>query len=74
MTKQLNIAEAKARLSQLLEDVAAGEDVVIARSGRPVARLVAIEEPPARTLGFLPIALDDALFAPLTGDELTGWE
>lgn len=37
--KQVNIHEAKAHLSRLLRDVEAGEDVVIARNGKPVARL-----------------------------------
>ena len=42
----VNIHEAKTHLSRLLERVAAGEDVVIAKAGRPVARLVAFEEAP----------------------------
>ena len=37
---QINIHEAKTHLSRLLARVLAGEDVVIARSGRPIARLV----------------------------------
>ena len=37
--KKVNIYEAKTRLSQLVEEAASGEDVVIARAGRPVARL-----------------------------------
>jgi len=36
----VNVHEAKTRLSRLLEQVEAGEEVVIARAGRPVARLV----------------------------------
>ena len=36
----VNVHEAKTRLSQLLAQVEAGEDVVIARRGEPVARLV----------------------------------
>lgn len=40
MTVQVNVYEAKTQLSRLLDQVAAGEDVVIARAGRPVARLV----------------------------------
>lgn len=36
----VNTHDAKTRLSQLLEDVEQGADVVIARAGRPVARLV----------------------------------
>jgi prevent-host-death family protein len=39
---QVNVHEAKTKLSQLLERVEAGEDVVIARAGRPVARLVRV--------------------------------
>jgi prevent-host-death family protein len=37
--KMVNIYEAKTRLSQLVEEAASGRDVVIARAGRPVARL-----------------------------------
>lgn len=39
----VNIHEAKTHLSGLLKKVAAGEEVVIARSGRPVARLIAFD-------------------------------
>ena len=39
----VNIHEAKTQLSRLLALVAAGEEVIIARSGEPVARLVPIE-------------------------------
>lgn len=38
--KPVNIAEAKARLSELVERAAGGEEVVIARHGEPRARLV----------------------------------
>jgi antitoxin (DNA-binding transcriptional repressor) of toxin-antitoxin stability system len=37
--KKVNIYEAETRLSQLVEEAAAGRDVAIARAGRPVARL-----------------------------------
>jgi prevent-host-death family protein len=40
MTDAVNIHEAKTHLSRLVERVEAGEEVVIARAGRPVARLV----------------------------------
>ncbi len=73
MVRQVNIAEAKTHLSRLLDEVAAGEEVVIARAGRPVVRLVAIDSPPHRSLGFLPLTVDDAFFAPLDGDELDRW-
>ncbi|WP_219419135.1 type II toxin-antitoxin system Phd/YefM family antitoxin [Pseudonocardia nigra] len=40
MAEQVNVYEAKTHLSRLLERVEAGEEIVIARNGRPVARLV----------------------------------
>ena len=47
-----SIAEAKAGLSALLEKVSAGEEVVITRHGKPVARLLAVS-PPKRRVGSL---------------------
>jgi prevent-host-death family protein len=41
--KTVNIHEAKTHLSRLLDRVAAGEEIVIAKAGQPVARLVAIK-------------------------------
>lgn len=38
-----NVHQAKTQLSRLLTEVEAGEEVIIARAGRPVARLVAYE-------------------------------
>ena len=43
MAVQMNIYEAKTRLSQLIDQAIAGEDVIIARNGRPVAKLVPIQ-------------------------------
>ena len=45
----VNIFEAKTNLSKLLESIESGREheVVIARNGKPVARLVAVSEPPA---------------------------
>lgn len=42
---EVNIHEAKTQLSRLLVQVEAGEEVIIARSGQPVARLVAFTKP-----------------------------
>jgi prevent-host-death family protein len=41
---QVNIYEAKTRLSQLVDQAASGHDVIIGRAGRPVARLTRLEE------------------------------
>jgi len=48
MACQINIAEAKAKLSELLDRALAGEEVVIARAGKALARLVPIETRPRR--------------------------
>ena len=47
---QVNILEAKNKLSQLVKRAQAGEEVVIANRGVPVARLVATEKPDAEEL------------------------
>lgn len=47
----MNVHEAKTHLSRLLEAVERGEDVVIARSGKPVARLVPARPPGERRPG-----------------------
>ena len=41
--KSVNIHEAKTHLSRLVERVQAGEEIIIAKAGRPAARLVPIE-------------------------------
>lgn len=41
-----NISEAKAQLSALVERVLAGEEIIIGKAGKPVARLVRFERPP----------------------------
>ena len=41
----VNIFDAKTRLSKLIEEAAAGNDVVIARGGKPVARLTRLDSP-----------------------------
>jgi prevent-host-death family protein len=49
-----NISEAKAQLSALIEKVLSGEDVIIGKAGKPVARLVRYSEnPKARKPGAL---------------------
>ncbi len=72
----VNIHEAKSNLSRLLAQVEAGEDVVIARNGKPVARLVACETPGKRQFGALRgrIKLDESFFDPLPEAELAAWE
>jgi prevent-host-death family protein len=71
----VNVHEAKTHLSRLLDDVQAGEEIVLAKAGRPYARLVPIE-PRHRELGFLPelAGLGDAVLVPLDEAELEAYE
>ena len=55
--KQVNIHEAKTHLSRLVDEAARGEPFVIAKAGKPLAKVVPLEEAPAeepkRRIGFL---------------------
>ena len=73
MALQVNVQEAKTHLSELLARVEAGEEVVIARRGRPVATL-ARAAPGQRVLGFVEGSVSEAFFEPLPEDELARWE
>ena len=71
---EVNIHEAKTHLSRLLQRVAAGEEITIARAGVPVARLVAVKAEPKK---IRPLGMDrgriwiaDDFDAPLPDDLL----
>lgn len=68
----VNIYEAKTRLSQLVEEAAAGRDVIIARAGRPVARLTRLAPAARRRLGVLNgrLRVPDDFDRPLPDDVL----
>ncbi|WP_373047146.1 type II toxin-antitoxin system Phd/YefM family antitoxin [Vulgatibacter sp.] len=70
----VNVHEAKTQLSRLLERAHAGEEVVIAKGGKPYARLCPLESPPPRQPGFLRGEVDSRFFEPLPEDELEAWE
>lgn len=56
---QVNILEAKNRLSQLIKSVQAGEEVIIAKRGKPIVKLVPAEtEPSAQQRGSAKRILD----------------
>lgn len=73
---QLNVYEAKANLSELLERALAGETVVIARAGKPLVRLVPIRNRQSRsgvTFGGAlkgKIKLKPGFYEPLSDDDL----
>lgn len=78
MTKSVNVHEAKTHLSRLLEEVAAGGEVVIAKAGVPVASLTSVAHRP-RPRGTLAavwpsLDADGPFFDPLPDGELAAWE
>jgi len=77
MEKIVNIHEAKTHLSRLLARVMGGEEIVIAKSGKPVARLVLFskrptERNPGSAVG--DIVLSPDFDAPLPDELLEGFE
>ena len=74
---EVNIHEAKTNLSRLLSRVAAGEEILIAKAGVPIARLVPYREPKDKR----PLGMDKGLFevpkdfdAPLPDDLLASFD
>lgn len=75
--KTVNIHEAKTQLSRLIAAVEAGEEIVLARGGKPVARLVRVGgDAPVRRFGAMRgrASVGDAFFDPLPDSELAAWE
>lgn len=75
--KQVNVHEAKTRLSQLLAEVESGREIVVARNGKPVAKLVPFQAETKKTfrLGTWKgrIWMSPDFDAPLSKEELKGW-
>ncbi|MCY3968673.1 MAG: type II toxin-antitoxin system Phd/YefM family antitoxin [Acidobacteria bacterium] len=73
--KQVTVHAAKTHLSRLLREVAAGQDVVITRSGQPVAKLVSMaEERPIFGIDKGRFVVPDDFDAPLDEDLLRAFE
>ena len=75
--KQVNLYEAKTHLSELVEQAARGEEIVIAKAGKPMVRLVAVgAEKPKRQFGFMKgqIWMAGDVDAPLPDDLLDLFE
>ncbi len=74
--KQVNIYEAKTQLSKLVDAAARGEEITIARAGKPVARLTALaHEARRRKLGVLDgrFKIPEDFNRPLPDDVLRGF-
>jgi prevent-host-death family protein len=77
MSTIVNIHEAKTHLSRIVDEVAAGAEVVIAKAGRPVARIVPLEQHARqKRLGLMKgrIKVPDDFNTPLPADVVESFE
>ena len=70
----VNIHEAKTHFSKLLARVHSGKEIIIAKAGKPYAKLVPLNEVKERVPGIAEGALTDVFFDSLPEDELREWE
>ncbi len=71
----INVHDAKTNFSKLLEQAHAGQEIILAKAGKPYARMVPLAPtPPKRQRGRLKGIIDDAFFDPLPDTELNAWE
>ena len=73
MGTQVNMHQAKTHLSRLVERAGRGEEIVIAKAGKPVAKLTAFDPPRERKPGLAKGRLTKAFFEPLPADEIEAW-
>jgi prevent-host-death family protein len=74
MADTISTVEAKARFSELIDRAAAGEEIVVTRSGKPRARIVPLADPPKRPYGLMkdrwkPVS-DEILLAPASEEDI----
>jgi prevent-host-death family protein len=76
MSITVNVHEAKTHLSRLLEQAHAGQEIILAKAGKPYARLVPLApQTPVRQPGRLKGRIDTtAFFDALPAQELDAWE
>jgi len=71
----VNVHDAKTQFSKLLEQAHAGQEIILAKAGKPYARMVPLEAAaPQRLRGRLKGIDDSAFFEALPDDELKAWE
>lgn len=70
----VNIHEAKTHFSRLVNRAHTGEEIIIAKAGKPYAKLTPLQTVEKRVPGIAKGALTDDFFEPLPVDELTKWE
>lgn len=70
----VNVADAKARFSELVTRAQNGDEIVIARAGHPVARLAPLAPPQERPFGQFPeLQIAEDFDAPMSEEELREW-
>ncbi|WHZ19265.1 MAG: hypothetical protein OJF55_001414 [Rhodanobacteraceae bacterium] len=75
MSEVINVHDAKAHFSRLLDRAHAGEEIVLGKAGKPYARLVPLKAPARRKPDFMKgFHVDKSFFDPLPEDELAAWE
>ncbi len=74
MTTIVNVHQAKTQFSRLLKRAHEGEEIVLAKAGKPYARLVPLAEAQPRVPGIADGLVDDAFFESLPDSELDAWD
>ncbi|MCD6187530.1 MAG: type II toxin-antitoxin system Phd/YefM family antitoxin [Desulfuromusa sp.] len=70
----INVHEAKTQFSRLLSRAHTGEEIIIAKAGKPYAKLVPIAPVIKRTPGIAKGSVPSEFFEPLPGQEIDAWE
>lgn len=71
----INVHDAKTHFSKLLEQAHAGQEIILAKAGKPYARMVPLAPVASkRQRGRVKGIVDDAFFEPLPDAELDAWE
>ncbi len=71
----VNVHDAKTQFSKLLEQAHAGQEIILAKAGKPYARMMPLAPAASkRQRGRVKGIIDDAFFEPLPDAELNAWE
>jgi prevent-host-death family protein len=73
MVSIVNVHQAKTHLSKLLERAHEGEEIILAKAGKPYARLLPLEDSKPREPGIANGRIDDSFFDSLPEEELEPW-
>ncbi len=74
MATTVNIHEAKTHLSRLVQRAHDGEEIILAKAGKPYARLVPLKHKKERVPGMVKGRVTEAFFEPLPPEEQEAWE